>query len=101
MAKLSTETVELREALDDVEVLDITDVKELNDCIKEMNACIDITDFPKEMYDCIEFDKELDRYFGFLSNLSREELLAIVKYEVYNRVLIQQNFDISSEVADE
>lgn len=62
---------------------------------------LDITDFKKEMQGCIELDEELERYFAFLSNLSRDELLAIVKYEVYNRVLIQQDLDLSSEKTDE
>jgi len=62
---------------------------------------LDITDFKEEMQDCIELDEELGRYFAFLSNLSREELLAIVKYEVYNRVLMQQDLDFSSEKKDE
>jgi len=53
---------------------------------------LEITNFPKEMVGCIELEEELDRYFQFLSNLSRDELLAIVKYEVYNRVLMQQDF---------
>lgn len=62
---------------------------------------LDITDFKEEMQHCIELDEELERYFKFLSNLSREELLAIVKYEVYNRVLMQQELDLSSEKKDE
>lgn len=62
---------------------------------------LEISDFKDEMRGCIELDQELDRYFAFLSNLSREELLAIVKYEVYNRVLLQQNLDFSSEKTDE
>lgn len=62
---------------------------------------LEITDFKKEMLDCIELDEELERYFSFLSNLSREELLAIVKYEVYNRVLMQQDLDLSSEKTNE
>lgn len=62
---------------------------------------LDITDFKKEMQGCIELDEELERYFVFLSNLSRDELLAIVKYEVYNRVLMQQDLDLSSEKTDE
>ena len=62
---------------------------------------LEISDFENEMRGCIELDEELDRYFAFLSNLSREELLAIVKYEVYNRVLLQQNLDFSSEKTDE
>ena len=62
---------------------------------------LDITDFKKEMQGCIELDEELERYFSFLSNLSREELLAIVKYEVYNRVLMQQDLDLSSEKTNE
>ena len=62
---------------------------------------LDITNFPKEMMGCIELEEELDRYFQFLSNLSRDELLAIVKYEVYNRVLMQKDLNFSSEKTDE
>lgn len=56
-----------------------------------------ISDFDKEMRQCVELDEELDRYFNFLSKLSRDELLAIVKYEVYNRVLVQQNQDLEKK----
>ena len=54
---------------------------------------VDIIDFPQKLQECIELDKELDRYFVFLSGLSRAELLTIVKYEVYNRVLAQQDLN--------
>jgi hypothetical protein len=62
---------------------------------------LEITSFPKEMKGCIELDEELDRYFTFLSKLSREELLAIVKYEVFNRVLMEQDLDLSLEKTNE
>ncbi len=62
---------------------------------------LDITNFKEEMQDCIELDEELERYFKFLSKLSREELLAIVKYEVYNRVLMQQDLDLIWRKTDE
>ena len=55
---------------------------------------IEITDFPEEMQGCIELEEELDRYFSFLSKLDRDELLAIVKYEVYNRVLMQRQVEL-------
>ena len=62
---------------------------------------LEITNFPKEMQGCIDLEEDLDRYFQFLSKLDRDELLAIVKYEVYNRVLMQQCVNISSEKTDE
>ena len=62
---------------------------------------LEITSFPKEMKGCIELDEELDRYFTFLSKLSRDELLTIVKYEVFNRVILEQDLDLSLEKTDE
>lgn len=69
--------------------------------ISSSNKVLEITNFSDEMQKCIELDEELDRYFEFLGKLSRDELLAIVKYEVYNRVLMQQDLDFSSEETDE
>jgi len=60
---------------------------------------LDITNFPKEMQGCIDLEDDLERYFLFLGKLDRDELLAIVKYEVYNRVLMQQG--LSLEDTDE
>lgn len=67
-----------------------------DDGISGCADALEITDFPTEMKGCIELEEELDRYFQFLSKLSREELLAIVKYEVYNRVLMQRDLDLEN-----
>jgi len=50
---------------------------------------LDITDFPEEMKEVIKLNTELDRYFLFLSKLPRDQLLVILKYEVYNRIFTQ------------
>ena len=63
----------------------------------EDDGGLEIVNFPKEMREVIRLDEELDRYFQFLSKLSRDELLAILEYEVYNRILIQQGISLPKD----
>lgn len=50
---------------------------------------LDLTDFPEEMKEVLKLNVELDRYFLFLSKLPRDQLLVILKHEIYNRIFTQ------------
>jgi len=50
----------------------------------------DISNFPEEMQQVLKFNQDLDKYYEFLDSLSRDDLLVLLKQEVLNRVLREQ-----------
>ena len=50
----------------------------------------DISNFPEEMQQVLKFNQDLDKYYEFLDGLSRDDLLVLLKQEVLNRVLREQ-----------